>query len=498
MPADNFIQFYADETLQQPIALVKKSFISDGQTVVYQCEEEPAQVLILTPHTQQVQILERTGLNQTNPGPNEWGWTGNQLYLGTAPTSDNVIICYSQGKVLFGLETYTLSGRRQFMVKSPFENDRTKIDTIYVKLGPGFGSVQISAVLLSQMFTVSPSAQLSLSLDGNNWIDSVLLASHKKDESTVHRLYAKLVVAQSEQSGTLFPATIVARTKGFRTSLPSPSSYSLVASIPLQHTVWLVAPENDGTVTVHTTRGPVNIDVYNNVLKPKPVKFFRDITPWNNCPDVLIEVVANLKQVANKLQYADFPYFFDKFYMYDKQNEVLIGNINGSDATVELSTGRINFLSSGSFIGLSKGYMIATTGAYTYPQLELVKSQTLIPGETPRATNILDDESFLITSVASYQYTRKIKFDPATQTFTISSYSYATVSTAKPLMPALYPDRSVALWVYYMYNTSNFPNQISYNMPSSSNALSGTFNIDCSYFVGTASNGRIMIFKSNS
>lgn len=493
------MSFYADEYLTEPIATMLCYFEGNNQKT-FTCSSEPTHVIIFNKQTQQATLLNRTLESQSSPPEGEWGWSNGTLYLPAPVELSNYVICYGPGKILFYLETYTLSGRRQFLVKSNLENDRTKIETIYVKLSPGYGSAIISSALLSQAYTVNPDEDLKLSLDGTNWYSELALTNNST-VAKVYKIYAKLTVKQSDKSGSFYSVAIYSKTKGFKTSFPNPTDYYLAyeIEIPENFDVFFASPENDGTITLHTSLGAINLDFYNNMLKPYPLKFTNYLRAWNPDAVTLLDLNHNLIEVGNRFKYRGTDILFDNFYFFDKENGLLFGSFENNDRIIDVNGTVVKNFSSEKLIGFSNGYLLTTKAVYTYPSLQSVKSISLSSSQT---SSMLKNGQLLFSTfsdgrIRSYM----VQYNPVTESVQTSSVITEILignSNQRQLF-ASYPDRSNVVitssegFVFFSSATGNIVRIINTNNKPSY----VTFNIDCSYFVAVSYlNKRISVYKA--
>ncbi|MEM0369722.1 MAG: hypothetical protein QXE80_03385 [Pyrobaculum sp.] len=459
-------------------------------------------MLIYDLPTQQAEVLARTVGNESNPGENEWGWANGVLYLGSPPASGKLLLCYSPGKILFHLDTYTLSGRKQFILTSDFENDRTKIETIYVKLEPGFGVVTLRASVLSQGYVVSPDEEFYLSEDGINWVSEIVLKNNSANQAKVYKIYAKLTVRKTTKSGTFNSVTIIARTKGLKSTFPSPNGLSLITSFSLQSgaaSVLGVWPEDDGTITIETTLGAINVDFYERMLRPTRRKFTTAIRVWEVDPIHLLEVRNNLTQIGNRFRYKNFPYLLDGYYFYDETNNVILGRVGSTDALIFVDSGEIKLSPSGQFVCISNNHLVTTAGVYTYPALEQV-STTGFQYSVRNSTRALGEWTITGRDETSSKYYR-VSYNPATRSITSSYITWADLfgveGSGVPII-SMFPDKSYFLisnsasGSLSLYNSSNFSTVFSI---SAGTELYPCLNIDCTYLVAIGRNGTVRIYR---
>lgn len=473
---------FADEQLTQPIATLITAFESTGQTS-FQCPTEPATVIILDPTTQKATFLERTAENQAAPAAGFWGWQGGILTIGQAAPAGHFVLCYSAGKILFYLDTYTLSGRRQFIVKSPFENDRTKIETIYLRVPAGYGTVSVSALSLEAAYSPTPGSSLQLSLDGNNWTDT-LYFFNRSNTARVFKFYAKLSLPQSEQSGSFKVATIVLRTKGFRTSFSIPSNVVLVGTITSRSWNWdrsvTSFPNDDGTVTFYMPGGAFKVDPYNRSLTPAPMRFSGPVRHWQPDPITNWEIHQRLRQVGSSYIWDSLPYVLRSFYYFDHANNILFGRMENTDVIIKTDTAEVTPMSS-NLVGLLPGYVITTTALLSYPALQQLNTVSISVAPS-RWYAINDNVGHFVNGSLDYSDIYRVTLNRNNNTISTSSIAITNIGPRTDRMICGAADRS-----FFFQHTSSYtlalidPTNLEVVRTIDVGVQHIDMNIDCSY-----------------
>lgn len=498
------LRLFANQELTLPVAMLLAAFESTGQTS-FTCPTEPGSVILLEPATQKATFLERTAENQSTPAAGFWGWQNGVLFLGNPAPTGHYVLCYSAGKILFYLDTYTLSGRRQFIVKSPFDTDRTKIETLYLQIPAGYGTVTVTALSLEAAYLPNPKSSLDLSLDGINWTDSLTFVN-KTNSAVVQRFYARLSLPQSEQSGSFKVATIVLRTKGFRTSFSVPSNVVQVATISSRSSNYIYYasfPNDDGTITVYgrTQAGAGNvpiaytIDPYNRTIKPAPIRFTEFVSHLEADPVTLSEVHRRLRQVASWFVWDNLPYLLDRFYAYDQANKILLARLSGNDVAINVETGNITPLPARPVLLLPK-YLVTQTRLLSYPQLQTLNTISL-----DLSGSYLFSAAFgSLTGIYSYHNgwhgggsSYRVTVNPSTNTIS-TTYMGSCYSVSNKTL-CVSPDKTF----YVLDTTSGLVIGQGSNFQTV-RTISGTayhvdMNIDCSYLVTINPYGAATLYR---